>query len=259
MNVPSSRYGRVRAAFAFIRYLANDGRREQHIASIVAVVFCIIGVALLLLAIFAMCSAASAAPATPTPSPTTASASKTQGVPVHAVRYRLQLQREVSARFGVGGNVALIAGQIHAESAWRPNAESKYAQGLSQFTPATATWLPEVCPDVGRPDPWDPGWSMRAIVCYDAWLYARNRGATECDRWAFTFSDYNGGGKWRAREQALAANAGFNRLRWFAHVELFRARKPEAWQENRAYVRRILHVLAPHYIAAGWPGRRLCL
>lgn len=224
-------------------------------ASAVSLAFALALGTLLFVAVCALCAVAAAAP----PAVATAAAAHTPRIPTQSVRYRLQLEREVAARFGVKGNAAQIAGQIHAESAWRPTAESAYAQGLSQFTPATARWLPEVCPDIGAPDPWDPGWSVRAIVCYDAWLYARNRGATECDRWAFAYSDYNGGGKWRMREQELARAAGANPLRWFAHVERFRARSAEAWKENRAYVRRILYELTPLYIAAGWPGRRLCL
>lgn len=220
MTMPTNRYGRV-----------------------VAAVFGVLFAALVALAALALFSVASAAPA----------------IPAQSVLYRLQLQREVARRFGLGGgNVALIAAQIHAESAWRTTAASAYAQGLAQFTPPTAKWLPDVCPDIGAPDPWDAQWSIRAIVCYDAWLYARNRGATACDRWAFTASDYNGGGKWRMREQDLARASGADPLRWFAHVERFRARSIEAWTENRAYVQRILQVLTPRYVAAGWPGARLC-
>lgn len=214
---------------------------------LVAAVFGVLFAALVAVAALALCSVARAAP------PRSAAS-----IPAQSVQYRLQLEREVARRFGLHGNVALIAGQIHAESAWQPTAESAYAQGLGQITPATAAWLPDLCPDIGPPDPWDASWSLRATVCYDAWLFPRNRGATDCDRWAFTLVDYNGGAKWRLREQELARAAGADPSRWFAHVERFRARSIAAWNENRAYPRRILRVLLPLYIAAGWPGARVC-
>lgn len=179
-------------------------------------------------------------------------------VPEASVRYRLALEREAGANFGIAAPAARIAAQIHQESGWRVDAESVYAQGLAQFTPATAKWLPSVCPSVGAPDPWDARWSIRAIACYDAWLYERVRGATECDRWAFTLSAYNGGLGWVARDQALAVINGANPLRWFGHVEKWSPRAQWARDENRGYPRRILLLLEPAYVRAGWPGSVAC-
>lgn len=218
----------------------------DRVTSTLLTIVAVIVAAVVLLAVSALCSVAVAAPA--------------PQIPTHSVQYRFQLEREVAARFGLTGdaNVALVAAQLHAESAWQADAESAYAQGLGQFVPKTAAWLPTICPDIGEPDPWDAAWSIRAVACYDAWLFARNRGATLCDRWAFTFSDYNGGQKWRMEEQRTANRARADPLRWFGHVERFRARKLEAWNENRNYVRRILTVLAPLYVRAGWPGEVIC-
>ena len=99
-------------------------------------------------------------------------------VPEHAVLYRLQVEREAARNFGIGGDavVARLAAQIHQESGWREDAASPYAYGLAQFTPATARWLPSVCPGVGAPDPWDASWAIRAQSCYMAWLYRRTGG-----------------------------------------------------------------------------------
>lgn len=179
-------------------------------------------------------------------------------IPDASVRYRVQLERAAGAQFGMQAPVARIAAQIHQESAWRTTARSKYAQGLSQFTPTTAAWLPQVCPEVGPADPWDAGWSMRAVVCYDAWLHDRARGATPCDRWAMTLSAYNGGESARDREIRMAYEARDDPRQWFGQVERQRSRSAAAWQENRDYVRRILLRLEPAYLAEGWPGTRVC-
>ena len=179
-------------------------------------------------------------------------------IPQASARYRLALEREAAARFGLDAPVARLAGQIHLESAWRPNAESAYAQGLSQFTPDTAAWLPGVCPDIGPPDTWDANWSLRAIACYDHYLYANVSGATECDRWAFTLSSYNGGLGWLNRDRTRASATGADPARWFGNVALSSARASWARAENRAYVRRILLELEPVYIDAGWSGVAVC-
>lgn len=178
--------------------------------------------------------------------------------PPTSVLYRLKLEREVAATFGSTDAVARIAGQIHQESRWNPRAASAYAQGMAQFTPATAEWIPSVCAGLGPPDVWDPNWSMRAAVCYDHFLYSRVDGATECDRWAFALSAYNGGLRWVARDQDRAAAAGADPFQWFGHVELHSRRARWAIDENRGYVRRILLTLEPLYLTAGWPGVRAC-
>jgi soluble lytic murein transglycosylase-like protein len=180
-------------------------------------------------------------------------------IPESSALHRLALEREAASRFGLDAPVALIAAQIHQESRWRPTARSKYAEGLAQFTPPTARWLPQVCPEIGPPDPWDAAWSLRAIVCYDHYLFARaNYAATDCDRGAFALSAYNGGEVMLRRERKLAAESGADASRWFDQVERFRARAQWAWDENRGYVRRILRELEPVYLSAGWPGSATC-
>jgi soluble lytic murein transglycosylase-like protein len=179
-------------------------------------------------------------------------------IPTDSVRYRVQLERVAGAQFGIDAPVARIAAQLHQESGWRPKAHSAYAQGLAQFTPTTAAWLPQVCPSVGAADPWDASWSIRAAVCYDAWLYDRTHGTTTCDRWAMTLSAYNGGETARDREIHMAYEARDDPARWFGQVERQRSRGAAAWSENRSYVRRILLILEPAYFAAGWPGTVAC-
>lgn len=179
-------------------------------------------------------------------------------IPQASFLYRLKLDREVTVRLGSSDAVARVAAQLHVESRWNPKARSRYAEGMAQFTPATSQWLASVCPEIGAPDPWSPDWSVRAVVCYDAWLYGRISAATECDRWAFTLSAYNGGLGWVARDKRRASSDGADPARWFDQVEYYSARADWARSENRNYVHRILKHAEPAYIVAGWPGIAVC-
>lgn len=180
-------------------------------------------------------------------------------IPETSALYRHALQREAAAQFGLNAPVARFAAQIHQESAWRPSAKSPFAQGLAQFTPATATWIAQVYPSLRPADPWDPLWSLRAQVIYMHHLWEGIKDtATECDRWAFALSAYNGGPGWVARDRRLASAQGADASRWFWNTELHTKRAAWAFKENRAYPRRILLRLEPAYIQAGWPGSAAC-
>lgn len=117
------------------------------------------------------------------------------GPPRAALEYRADLTREARAAWGMQAPVAVMAAQIHQESAWRPDAQSPYADGLAQFVPATAEWVAERWPALGGAAPFNPQWAIRAMVRYDQHLKERygQPAATECDSWAFTLSAYNGG------------------------------------------------------------------
>jgi hypothetical protein len=203
-------------------------------------------------------------------------------IPQASAAYRLQVQRAAGEYFGLDAPAARLAAQIHQESAWRPDARSAYAWGLSQFTPATAKWLPEICPELGEFDPWNASQSVRAMACYDAWLHQRvkpfpwgsmsrsidTRGAAPafnlveghidaCARWMFALRAYNGGEGWINRERRAAAAQGWNPNRW-SEVEKVRLRADWAHRENTRYPLRILHILEPAYLKAGWPGQAVC-
>ncbi|AVP97923.1 hypothetical protein C7S18_12250 [Ahniella affigens] len=198
------------------------------------------------------------------PAPEAHAASKTPRankvqIPEHSVQYRLAIERETVAVFGLDASPARIAAQIHQESAWRATAESPYAQGLAQFTPATAKWIATVFPeDCGSADPWDTGWAIRCAVRYDKWLMDRIDAEPGCDEWAMVLSAYNGGLGWLNRDIKAARLAGNDPRRWFGHVELTSGRAAWAMKENRSYPRRILTILEHAYIAAGWDGVPVC-
>lgn len=186
-------------------------------------------------------------------------------IPEAAAGYRLQVQRAAGDHWGLDASPARLAAQLHQESGWRPDARSPFADGLAQFTPSTAKWLPTVCPEVGPPDPWSPQWSIRAAACYDAWLYRRvkplpgaHAGAlSDCARWAYTLRGYNGGEGWLLRERRAAAAAGRDPNDWL-DVQAIRVRAEWAHRENTGYPRRILLTLEPAYLRAGWPGEAVC-
>ena len=182
-------------------------------------------------------------------------------IPRAALQYRGQLIREARAVWGMEAPVAIFAAQIHTESNWRNDVTSfAGAQGLAQFMPSTAAWLPSVAPETGTPAPFSPAWSLRACVTYDKWLYDRLRpmraaSLAVCERMAFTLSGYNGGIGWVGKDRALAARTGRNPDRWFGNVEDVNAgRNKSAIKENRRYVTLIFQRQSA-YTAAGWgPG-----
>jgi soluble lytic murein transglycosylase-like protein len=197
--------------------------------------------------LLSMCTGAAAATAEP------------PRIPVRADGYAKLLEREAVGRFGLSAPVALLAAQLHQESHWRTDARSPYAQGLAQFTPATAAWIPGVCADLGPPNVWDARWSIRAQACYMRHLHRQLAdAATPCDRWAMTLSAYNGGLGWLSRDRRLASDKGSDPARWFDHVEQYSKRAAWAIRENRDYPRRILLQLEPLYLSAGWPGSATC-
>jgi soluble lytic murein transglycosylase-like protein len=184
-------------------------------------------------------------------------------VPASAERYRRELTRIAQQEMGLAAPVALFAAQIHQESSWRSTAKSPYAQGLTQFTPATAKWISDIYPDLGPAAPYSPSWAMRAMLRYDLHIFARvkpwhARDIPQCDKWAFTLSGYNGGPGWITKDRRQADAASVYSERWWGSVEHYSNRSAAAFKENRHYVNRILNDLEPRYIAAGWSGVSAC-
>jgi soluble lytic murein transglycosylase-like protein len=178
-------------------------------------------------------------------------------IPRAAEQYRADLIRVAHSGMGLDAPTALLAAQIHQESRWNPNAKSPVgAQGLAQFMPATARWLPSVAPHTGKPLPFNPGWALRALAAYDWWLYRRiEHTVYDCERWAFVLCAYNGGLGWVQRDRALAARRGLDPSRYWDSVEKVNAgRKASAFRENRGYPARIF-ALQTAYERQGWgPG-----
>jgi len=173
-------------------------------------------------------------------------------VPRASLAYRNDLIRNARLVWGLGAPVATFAGQIHQESGWNPSAQSPYARGLAQFTPATADWIGKTYSDyVGKGNPFEPQWALRALVQYDKHLWNAVTADTDCDRMAFTLSGYNGGAGWVTRDKKKAKEAGLDDGRWFDHVETINAGRAQwAFKENRDYPRKILH--KHQYVYEDW-------
>lgn len=193
-----------------------------------------------------------------------ASAQQRVAIPEASALYRHRVEQVVSDVWGVNASPARLAAQLHQESGWRKVARSPVgAQGMAQFMPATAKWIAEQFPaELGAFDPWDPMQAIKAAAIYDKWLLDRvqpigHSRMSECTRWNFALRGYNGGEAWLLRERGLTVAGRANANDW-RDVERFRARGTAAHKENIGYPRRILLVLEPAYIAAGWPGTAAC-
>ncbi|AOY90547.1 hypothetical protein BKK79_00920 [Cupriavidus sp. USMAA2-4] len=161
-------------------------------------------------------------------------------IPVVAHQYRQQIARETAFRFGVDGPVPVVAAQIMQESKFNPLARSQVgALGLMQFMPATAEWAGQAGIS-GPVQPLNPQWSIRAGVWYDRWLYDRVKTAdSECDRWAFVLSSYNGGLGYVYKRQKLSATPGS----WGTTGAINPGIHPANQRENQSY---------PHHILGRW-------
>lgn len=181
-------------------------------------------------------------------------------IPDRANAYRRMLIQSAHLQFGLDAPISLFAAQVHQESAWRPAARSKYAEGLTQFTPDTSAWIARAYPrSLGPAQPLSPKWALHAMARYNRHLYDRIlRTAAECDRWAMVLAAYNGGPGWIGRDRALAARRGADPNRWWDHVEHHSPRARWAFRENRDYPRKIIHRWQPLYRNAGWGGPAVC-
>jgi len=181
-------------------------------------------------------------------------------IPERCYRWQRLLTTEAHTVFGLAAPIPVLAAQIEAESACRPDVHSAFASGLTEFTPETAADIAARYPDILSPAaPGDPRWAIAAQVRYMHELTSPDRSArTACDRWAFGFSAYNGGDGWVRRDQRLctAAGHGCDWQQWFGNVEFHTGRGGAAALENRTYVRRILLDYAPGY--GGWGPAIAC-
>ena len=177
-------------------------------------------------------------------------------IPHAAAQHQRALTANARLVWGLNAPIATFAGQIHQESGWRHDARSPYADGLAQFTPATAEWIGGLFPDLAERQPFNPAWALRALVRYDRWLWERNPAASACDRMAFALASYNGGEGWLRREQRAARAAGAAPDRWFGAVALHCLRAREACAENRAYPAAIL--MRHQRLYAAWGPMTAC-
>lgn len=165
-----------------------------------------------------------------------------------SVAYVPQVTREAQMRFGIPAPVPVILAQIHQESGFNPLAKSASgAMGIMQFMPGTARWV-ETENGWGGMDPYNPVWAIRAGIWFDWYLYERIKvHDTECDRWHFTLSSYNGGMGWMRDRQRHSPQPGS----WSVTGRINPGISFAAQRENEAYSPRILYVHQPKFAEFG--------
>jgi hypothetical protein len=181
---------------------------------------------------------------------------------------------------------SLVAAQVEQETCyslthpkcWNPRAELKtsreYGFGLGQATVTDRfnTWADlrgRYARELGGwtwEDRFDARYQLRAIVLYDRELYRRCAPlmASTRDGHACMASAYNGGFGGFTRDRSLCANTdGCDRERWFGNVERVSYKAKLAapgygksfFDVNREYVRNVLDVRRPRYVAFLDEGR----
>lgn len=181
-------------------------------------------------------------------------------IPPNAYKYKKELVSQTILLFGIESLeqnlVSLFAAQIHQESRWNPLAQSKYASGLSQFTPDTVNFISDLDSQLAMRDPFNVSWSIRALVVYDKWLFGRvDYAIFPLERWALVLAGYNGGLGWIQRERKLIQNKAywwFTENEWFENIERVCIRRQSACSENRSYPRKILFTWRSLYQESGF-------
>jgi hypothetical protein len=160
-----------------------------------------------------------------------------------------------------------MAGQVEAESNWKPTAELKtsreHGAGLGQLTRvyradgsivfdrlADARKLHPSLADWSWEDRFDAARQLRALVLMNKIEWRVTVGAAaEDDQWAFVLCAYNGGRGGLSRDRSLCSGTeGCDPSKWFGNVELNSWRAKTAvsgygrsfFQINRDYVKSIL-------------------
>lgn len=183
-----------------------------------------------------------------------------QRTPAAAEQYRAAMTRSAYRIHGPSAPVAMLAGQIHQESAWQPRARSHAgAEGLAQFMPGTASDMAARFPgDCAPADPFSAGW---AFTCRDRYMASLRRqvqplggGLTECTRWVYALRAYNGGMGWINRDRRKATQAGADPDDWIALQGFNAGRSAANFKENVEYAPRILRLQARY---RGW-GAEAC-
>ncbi len=163
------------------------------------------------------------------------------------LKYKRFLIKQVRFVWGMDQKVSIFAAQIRQESNWNSKAESKYAAGLSQFTPQTARWISKRYSTLkvaqgARPDiRYDWKWSIKAMVFYDEFLYQKieKKGQPKNQRWPLTLRAYNGGLGWIYKELNSCRDLNLNCCLKF--------RKDIFCRENIEYPKKILNRWEPLY------------
>lgn len=160
--------------------------------------------------------------------------------------------------------LARHAAMIETESAFRLDAESRWAQGWSQFTPPTRGDVWPKIAGCAEADPFDPYCSALAMDLYMRGLLRRSLQLVQDERAALAMArrGYNGGLGWQQREFTLClATPGCdpNNSQHMAALCREAGRSEAACRENHSYAGKVARAEAGHrerQRKRGW-GRKL--
>ncbi len=110
------------------------------------------------------------------------------------MKYRVQVIREARYHVGPDAPAHEFMGQIETESRCSEGITAfDGGMGLGQFMPETADWIhgkETALRDISmQPVPYNPRWSIRAMILYNRWLYQN----VDCRDWHYAYRAYNGG------------------------------------------------------------------
>ena len=153
--------------------------------------------------------------------------------------------------FGLDAPITMFISQIKQESDCRPGVTAwDNGRGLAQFMDGTTDQVARLYPDLGTPEPYNPAWAIPAMLHYDAWINARVKGNTECDRWAATLNSYNRGLGYTQQAQKVSSAPGV----WFGVTEHVTGRQSaKNFEYARMYPRWILFKHQQHFLDWGTP------
>lgn len=172
-----------------------------------------------------------------------------QEIPAAAKQYRHELTREAQFVFGLRAPVPMFAAQIEQESSWRSGVTAwDNGRGLAQFMDPTAEFIAQTYPELGKPDPYNPRWAIRAMVRLNQYNFKRVQGIDLCHQWAAALKAYNAGLGWVLRAQQRAEEPG----RWFGHAEFINTGQSQTnFEYSRTYPHKILYNRQPKYAPWG--------
>ena len=171
--------------------------------------------------------------------------------PAAALKHRATLTREAQFVFGLNAPVAMFAAQIEQESSWRESVTAwDNGRGLAQFMDPTTDHITKLYPELGKADPYNPRWAMRALVRYDQWLISRVKGKDDCHRWAAALKGYNAGLGYVQQAQRKSTDP----QTWFGVTEFVPTKQSaKNFEYSRKYPHWILFKRQPNYPGWGIP------